>query len=170
MHHTSPEEANNLWQFELSRAHPEASSPLLSVTPEAPRTNAVTGMQTPLLFEELSSHITAKFSPKRADWNNMPEDTREEVNLQTIEKGEDEEEWEKDPANACMEACKNTASCFQYVWDGTTCKVSTSFFSLGSIKIEEGSSKWVSGWNLEAVTKFRKENAQCKDGSWEYNP
>jgi hypothetical protein len=36
MHHMSPEETNDLWQFQLSRAHPEASFPLIYAAPEAP--------------------------------------------------------------------------------------------------------------------------------------
>jgi hypothetical protein len=123
----------------------------------------------PLLFEELSSHITAKFSRRRENWNNIPGDTMEDVSLQTIKKDKDDEKWEKDPANACMEACQNTTSCFQYVWDGAMCKVSNSFFSLGSMKTEEGGSKWVSGWNLEAVADFRNKST-CKDAFWQYNP
>jgi hypothetical protein len=106
MHHTSPEEANNLWQFELSRVHPEASSPLLYVTPEVPRTNGVTGMQTPLFFEEVSSHITAKFSPKRADWNNMPETPGNKLTFKPLRREKMKRSGERTPPTPAWRPAK----------------------------------------------------------------
>jgi hypothetical protein len=95
----------------------------------------------------------------------MPE---EATDIHTIENGHNEEKWE-DPANDCMRACENTTSCFQYLWDGVSCKVSTSFFSLGSMRKEEAGPEWVSGWNLKMVKKFQEENTHCKGGLWEYD-
>jgi hypothetical protein len=96
----------------------------------------------------------------------MPE---EAAGLHIVEKRTEKEKWGEDAANNCMRACENTTSCFQYLWDGASCKVSTNFFSLGSMKKEEAGPKWVSGWNLKMVKKFQEENAQCKGGLWEYD-
>lgn len=96
----------------------------------------------------------------------MPEDIND---LHEIENGNTAEEWKTDPANSCRLACENMEYCFQYLWNGKSCKISSDFFSLGSKKEEEGGMKWVSGWNLEAVKKFQTENAECNGGLWEFD-
>jgi hypothetical protein len=78
-------------------------------------------------------------------------------------------DYDHKAVNNCARACRETASCFQYLWDGGSCKLSTKFFTLGGMKLVEEERRWVSGWNLERVREFQSGNGECGSGLWEYD-
>lgn len=79
------------------------------------------------------------------------------------------EKGKLDPVDDCMQMCLKTTSCFQYLWDGESCKLSSNFFSLGSMKEAEEGKKMVSGWDLKKIKDFQRHNGQCGAGLWEYD-
>ena len=144
-------------------------------------------IKAPLLFKELfSGHVFPKFSSQRTDWDNLSDEVtyyqapqEEELEQEEKETGNEEAEprfWPVTPnanaydhgaVDACARACDKTPSCFQYLWDGGSCKLSPQF-TLGGMKQVEDKRRCVSGWDLKRVRKFQTEN-ECGSGLWEYH-
>ncbi|KAL2817326.1 hypothetical protein BJX63DRAFT_109712 [Aspergillus granulosus] len=136
MHHLHPRERTAIFDFEQAR--PDLTQPLT--------------------FAELSNLPFPSTVPREyeEDWDNLSD-----IRIEFAGKINGSIE-------TCREACKGLEQCFQWRYNSNgECDVSTQSFRLGGKKMPEdnGEKRWYSGWNIEAIEKWRAEN-ECKTVEW----
>jgi hypothetical protein len=108
----------------------------------------------PLLFRELSelSFPPGRMRVQEDDWDNLS-DVPVELDNPSME--------------ACRDECSSRDICFQWRYSEkeSTCHVSTESFRLGTKRLPEDNRRWFSGWNVQAIQKWR-DGHPCKEPAW----
>ncbi|KIV77793.1 hypothetical protein PV11_09573 [Exophiala sideris] len=141
LHHLSPEEVNEFWQWYHGRLQE-------------------TEQQAPLLFEDIFHFIEAKIDTTREDWDNMSEDI--EISHTTPGQAFDSMSWVGESVEMCRAACLAEPSCYQFRLKGQSCTLSRSI-RLGHPVYpndEAGTGRCISGGNLKIRT-WKMEQGEC---------
>lgn len=102
-----------------------------------------------LMFEELFTMIEPHLQAKADDWTNLSEDKVYTKGVHT-----------KSTAN-CEQACLKDTRCLQYEHTGSECRLSHSI-RLGQQQLPREDQKYVSGWILDRIKKFKKAHSPCQ--------
>jgi hypothetical protein len=69
----------------------------------------------------------------------------------------------------CKALCQSDENCLQWQHHGAECQINFSI-KLGKARTGEGAEKWVSGWNLARIQKFRTDMKNCPEVDWATHP
>jgi hypothetical protein len=112
---------------------------------------------------------------EREDWDNLSgdlvyesPDVQDEARQGGWWSRNDPKSYAYKSIDECIRACKENRRCFQYVYYGQTCKLSTSFH-LGGKRLPESDVKFRSGWDLERIAQFQEDNSPCKGPLYKAN-
>ncbi|KAL3492572.1 hypothetical protein BJX62DRAFT_202929 [Aspergillus germanicus] len=114
--------------------------------------------QRPILYFDLVDYYDFENRPVREDWKNADHDAFDSP------KHEDHDSFE-----SCQKACRDHSDCLQFTYHQKKCRLVRTI-SLGSFagpdvgdKSEDG--RWMAGWDVESIRKFRKDHA-CEEVDW----
>ncbi|KAI2601780.1 glycosyltransferase family 31 protein [Hypoxylon sp. NC1633] len=128
--------------------------------------------------------VASKLLARRYDWDNVSEDV---LYLDPDNANHHYEQWQKNRAkklnkqlqvafvemNAhksfedCRTLCYATENCFQFSYNNGICAYHKSFRLGKPTKISDKEEEnWISGWNVEKIMTWIKEQGECKDVLW----
>lgn len=137
LHHLSGEAMQDLWQWMEEWKH------------------RTTSMQ-PFLFRDLFQYVVPHIVSNREDWDNMHESMKifpkHKASHTSFEN--------------CKAACEMDSSCFQFVYDGTTCALSD-HIRLGNKRLpeENRAQTYRSGWMVGRIRDWAMKT-HCASAHW----
>jgi hypothetical protein len=165
LHHLGGEDMQDLWQWIEKwkvRTISMVGSPFsldyhLYVRKTAASTAiSLTTKQQPFLFKDLFQYVAPQIISTRGDWDNIQESMKifpkyaaSHISFET-----------------CKAACELDSSCFQFVYNGTTCALSD-HIRVGSKRSVEGNpaQTYVSGWMIERIRDWTMKT-HCASAHW----
>lgn len=165
LHHLSGEDMKDLWQWTEKwkgmTTSMVGSSFSLDYQP-CSRKTAVSGTillttkQQPFLFRDLFQYIAPRIIGEREDWDNIHESMKVSPKHRASHNSFEN----------CKIACERDKSCFQFVYDGTTCALSD-HIRLGGTRPpgENGEQKYRSGWMVERIQDWTMK-PHCASAHW----
>lgn len=130
-------------------------------------------MQEPILAEEIYYKMIASLmtTPRRDDWDNLSpfDQPHPEPVIKPDFVGNFFVNDSSKSYNTCRGACEKDPTCFQFVYYKDTCKLDTAF-KLGSPRYSWNDNgdeiKYQSGWLVERIQDFVKQNSPCVGPNW----
>lgn len=164
LHHLSGEDMQDLWQWIEKWKHRTTSmvgssfsldfQPFFPRKIAASRTISLTTKQQPFLFKDLFQYVAPQIISSRKDWDGIhdsmkifPRYTASHTSFEN-----------------CKAACERDNSCFQFVYDGTTCALSN-HIRLGGKRPPEENRAYRSGWMIERIRDWTTKT-HCASAHW----
>lgn len=116
----------------------------------------LTTKQQPILFKDLFEYVAPRIIGTRENWDNIHSSMKISPKSMAAHSS----------FQNCKTACELDSSCFQFVYDGTTCALSDHIRVGSKRSPEENSARtYISGWMIERIRDWAMKT-HCASAHW----